>query len=138
MAYFIEKGRDMMEDSEKKRYRNLYLGGDGIERLDRLVTASGSTAGEIARKALLDYEIQQSLYRDLVRDATLRLFLALRPDELYDPADDPRQEEAIRLLGGLLGSQFAAEGIASAFTHLLIHNGGDLIVPDIPFGGTDA
>lgn len=98
---------------------DLFLGKDGVSRIQRLATSSGSSHSEVARRALIEYEVGQSLMRDTVRDATLELIQACMPDELYDPAEDPRQGEAVRRLGELLGSAYAAEGIQLAIMRVV-------------------
>ena len=95
--------------------RDLFLGTDGIERLERLAKVSGQSHSEVTREALIKYEVAQSLFRDTVRSAVINLFRAQIPDGQYDPAEDTRQEEAVRRLGDLLGSHYAAEGIQMAF-----------------------
>lgn len=96
--------------------------GRELSRLMRLSAKTGKSPGDIARQAVIEYEIGQSLFRDTVRDAVLALVQACVPDGQYDPIEDPRQEEAVRHLGGLLNSMYAAEGIQSAFTLLLTQN----------------
>jgi len=106
-----KKGERMSQD---KTHRDIFLGREGIERLERLAQGNGASQSEIARHALIAYEVSQSLYRDTVRDATLALIQACMPDELYDPVDDPRQEDAVKHLGEILGSYYAAEGVQLA------------------------
>jgi hypothetical protein len=107
---------------EEKSDRHDIRWGKELSRLKRLTARSGMSAGEIARQALIDYELSRSEYRDTVRDAVLALFQSLVPDEQYDPVEDPRQQEALQALGDVLHSGFAAEGIAEAFTSLLAEN----------------
>lgn len=99
--------------------RDIRFGKDGIERLERLAVQGNKSPAEVAREALIAYEINQSLFRDTVRDAVLGLIRACTPDELYDPADDPRQEEAVKRLGELLGSYYAAEGVQLAIVQTI-------------------
>jgi len=101
---------------EEKRRRDISWGPDGIGRLERLAQVSGSSQSEVAREALIAYEVNQATYRDTVRDATLALIQACMPDEQFDPSEDPRQEEAVKRLGELLGSYYAAEGVQLAIT----------------------
>ncbi len=54
-----------------------------------------------------------------VRDAVLRLAATLEPDEQYDPASDRLPGNAVRVLGELLGSNAAAEGVQLALGELL-------------------
>lgn len=109
----------MDEDEKEKTKRDIRFGKDGIERLERLAAKERRSAADIAREALISYEVSQSLYRDTIRDAMLVLIQACTPDELYDPANDPRQEEAVRKLGALLGSVYAAEGIQLAIMQVM-------------------
>jgi hypothetical protein len=53
-----------------------------------------------------------------VRSAVLALAATLEPDEQYDPADDPRPEQAHARLAALLGSNERARGVSEAL-HLL-------------------
>lgn len=53
-----------------------------------------------------------------VRQAVLALATALEPDERYDPADDPREEQAVTRLAHLLGGLERARGVSEAL-HLL-------------------
>ena len=92
------------------------------ERLLRLTTREKRSTGEIARKALIQYELGLGHFKDTVRDAILDLFEVLLPDGRYDPEDDTRQEQAVQHLGTMLDSMSAAEGIAEAFTLLLAEN----------------
>lgn len=107
---------------EDKKDRHDIRWGRELPRLLRLAARSGKTPGEIARQALVEYELSQSEFKDMVRDAVLALMRALLPDERYDPLVDPRQQEAEQILGALLHSGFAAEGIAEAFTLLFAEN----------------
>ena len=109
-------------ENEEKNDRHDIRWGKELPRLKRLAVRSGMTPGEIARRALMEYELSQSEFKDTVREAVLVLFRALLPDEQYDPLEDTRQMEAIHYLGALLHSGFAAEGIAEAFTMLFAEN----------------
>jgi hypothetical protein len=106
-----------------KTKRDIRFGKEGIERLDRLASLSGDSPGEIARQALIEYELSRAHFRDTVCSAVLNLFRAQVPDELYDPAEDTRQEEAVRQLGALLGSIYAAEGIQQALIRMINQQG---------------
>lgn len=87
---------------------------DAVDRINRLKKEMDLDASKIVRRALLELELQQSNLRQDVMHAVLALTAALEPDERYDPADDPRREEATQRLAALLGSTPAAEGIAQA------------------------
>lgn len=91
---------------------------EAVERIERLKGAMDLDASKIVRRGLLQLELQQSNLRQDVMHATLALAAALDPDERYDPADDPRREEATQRLAALLGSTPAAEGIAQALVVL--------------------
>lgn len=104
---------------EERTKRDIRFGKDGIERLERLAVRGNKSPAEVAREALIAYEVNQSLFRDTIRDATLALIAACTPDELYDPCEDPRQEEAVKRLGDLLGSYYAAEGIQLAIVRTI-------------------
>lgn len=110
-----------MGDSAKAR-RDTYWGKEGVHRLGRLSSSSGESPDKIARQALIEYELSRSEFRETVRNAVLDLFQVLIPDELWDPADDPRQDQAVRFLGTLLNSAYAAQGIADAFSLLYAEN----------------
>src|SRR5271165_5049069 len=58
-----------------------------------------------------DYHLQ-------VRDAVLSLALTIEPDELYDPADDPRPVDAMQRLTQLLDSPEAALAVGEALSLL--------------------
>lgn len=119
-SYLGEKDKGMGQ--EKQNHRDLWLGQDGIERLERLSTNRGTSQSEVARDALLAYELAQSEFRVTVCSAVLDLFRACIPDELYDPREDTRQEDAVRVLGSRISSLPAAEGIQQAFTLLIARN----------------
>jgi hypothetical protein len=108
---------------QDKTHRDLFLGSDGIERLERLAQGKGASQSEIARQALVAYEVNQSLFRDTICAAVLALYRACTPDGLYDPAEDTRQEDAVRRLGTLLGSMYAAEGIQLALIRVITQQG---------------
>jgi hypothetical protein len=117
-----ESSRSSRMKKDDKVHRDIWFGQEGIQRLERLAYTCRSSQGEIARQALIEYEISRTQFRDTVRDAVLAVFRAQIPDELYDPVDDPRQEESVRHLGELLNSPYAAEGIAEAFSLLFAQN----------------
>lgn len=91
---------------------------DDMARLKRLAEASQADQSTVIREALLLYELEQSYVRDNVRDAVLALAAAVAPDGQYDPADDPRPEQAVLALAALLGSVPAAEGVQLALMAL--------------------
>jgi hypothetical protein len=132
-----------MGTKDKDPRRDIWWGDDGIERLDRLCASFSDTAASIARRALLEFELRQVEIRDMVCDAVLDLLQAQVPDGQYDPADDPREALATARLGALLGSSYAAQGVAEAFRLLLAHNPTTLLsIPsreqDISFVEPDA
>lgn len=112
----------MDKKSDRKEGRHdIWWGKDGTRRLERLAAASGKSYGEIARTAIADYELSQSFFRDEVCRAVLNL-LQTQVDGQSDPADDEREVQAVRALGALLGSGYAAEGIQQAFKLLFAQN----------------
>ena len=69
----------------------------------------------------LTQEVQHSFDRDAVRDRVLDLASTCEPEDLYDPADNPRPEAAVLALMDLLGNvraKDAAEGIQAALWDL--------------------
>ena len=110
--------------NEEKARRDTYWGADGLRRLDRLSSGEGRSGTDIAREALIEYEMSQSSFRDTVRDRILDLYNALLPNDAFDPIDDPRREKATIALAEVLNSVYAAQGIASALTLLQNQNGG--------------
>lgn len=111
-----------MNKDEKQQHRDIWLGRAGVERLERLARVCRSSHGEVTREALVAYELSRSEFRDTVKEAIIQVIRAAIPDEQYDPVDDPRMEEAVRYLGHLLNSPFAAEGIALAMTLFFAQN----------------
>jgi hypothetical protein len=99
--------------------KSLRLDSVAEQRLDRLRQHYGDDSATM-RAALLCLELQQSHLRDLVRQAVLDLAAAVQPDERYDPADDPRPEQATLALAALLGSISAAEGVALALREVVL------------------
>jgi hypothetical protein len=94
------------------------LDDESIARSERLENELDLDKSKVVRLALKKLELQQSNLRQDVMHAVLALAAALEPDERYDPADDPRREEATQRLAALLGSTPAAEGIAQALVVL--------------------
>lgn len=90
-------------------------------RLDRLVAHDGNRA-DVIREALLQLELHQSYTRDQVRNAVLAVAAAEESDGQYDPADDPRPEQAVSVLAERLGSLPAAEGVQLALRQLWLRN----------------
>lgn len=58
--------------------------------------------------------VDQIVTQIAVRNAVVAFWTALEPDERYDPADDPRETEALAQLVRALGSEVAARGVAEA------------------------
>jgi hypothetical protein len=110
----VRQRKELKMDEEERTRRDIRFGKDGIERLERLARESNKSSADIAREAVFAYEVAQSGFRDTVRDAVLNLYHVMQPDGQYDPVDDPRSEDAVRKLGTLLGSMYAAEGIQLA------------------------
>lgn len=100
------------------RDRHSVRWGKELPRLIRLAQLHGRSTGEIAREALISYEVTQSQFRDTIRDTVLSLYRASIPDEMYDPSDDPRQENAVRSLADMLGNIYVAEGIQLAIMQI--------------------
>jgi len=126
-----------MAKNDKSR-RDVHFGVEGIHLMNSLARSEGRPGGEIAREALFDYVRKRTGYRDIVRDAVLDLMRALLPDGQYDPVDDPREQEAVHILGVLLQSAYAAEGIAAAITLLFAENVLEMSTLHIPLVGDSA
>lgn len=88
------------------------------ELLELDATALGTTPGALLRDCYRDWRISQAETADRIRVQVLCLAEASQPDERFDPADDPRASLAIENLAALLGSAYAAQGIADALTDL--------------------
>jgi len=58
--------------------------------------------------------IGQIVAQVAVRNVVVAFWAALEPDERYDPADDPRESEALAQLARVLGDETAARGVAEA------------------------
>lgn len=127
----------VMAKNDKGR-RDVWFGTEGITLMNYLATQEGRPGGEIARKALFEYASNRVGYRDIIRDAVLDLMRALLPDGQYDPVDDPREQEAVHILGVLLQSAYAAEGIAAAITLLFAENVLEMSTLHIPLVGDSA
>jgi hypothetical protein len=80
--------------------------------------ARGQKRGELVRELVRESLLARAAVRDQVRAAVLALAAAVEPDERYDPAGDPRESEAIGRLAALLGSAYAAQGVAEALHDL--------------------
>jgi hypothetical protein len=111
-----------LASKEEKARRDTHWGTDGLQRLDRLARLEKRSGAEIARQALIDYELGKSYFRDTVREAVLGVLRALLPDEQFDPVDDIRQDEAVGVLGMLLNSVYAAQGIRDALEAVVVRN----------------
>lgn len=110
-----------MENPQKepvKVRRDIYFGDGGMRRLFRLIEMTGHEAGDVVRSALIEYELNQTALRDVVRDAVLDLARSILPDGRDDPTQDTRREQAERSLAELLNSLYAAQGIAQALVIL--------------------
>lgn len=73
-------------------------------------------------------QIKLSFDRDKIRDAVLDLYRAQLPDDQYDPADDHRQEDAVKKIIHLTGSPVIAEAIQQALNVII----GENILKSIP------
>jgi hypothetical protein len=112
---------------EEKNRRDTRWGPGGLQRLDRLAKQERRSGAEIARQALIDYEVSQSYFRDTVRCAALQLFQALVYQEegwYGDPASEEATpaDKATAELASLLNSIYAAQGMREAFEMVLDHN----------------
>lgn len=97
---------------------DVYLGADLLAWLEAESQAAGTAKAEIIKEALRERRLARSLLAEQIRQAVLALSVAIEPDERYDPADDPRESEALSVLARLLGSAYAAQGIADALSGL--------------------
>jgi hypothetical protein len=73
-------------------------------------------------QSTINDQVQASLDRSAISDAVIMLAQALRPDEQYDPVDDPRPAAAVMRLADLLGNvrpRAAAEGIQLALASII-------------------
>lgn len=77
---------------------------------------------EFPETSLANEQVQASLNRDGVAAAVLALAAALRPDGLYDPADDPRPGAATLSLAALISNlsnpRLVAEGVQIALASI--------------------
>lgn len=112
----------MASSKEEKDRRDTRWGTEGLRRLDRLAGLEKRSSAEIARQALIQYELDQSYFRDTVREGVLDVLRTLLPDEQFDPVDDTRQDEAVVALGMLLNSVYAAQGIRDALEAAFVRN----------------
>jgi hypothetical protein len=88
------------------------------ELLEADAQALGTSPGALLRDCYRDWRLGQSEIADRVRIQVLLLAEASQPDERFDPEDDPRGGLAIENLAALLGSAYAAQGIADAMSDL--------------------
>lgn len=97
---------------------DVYLGSDLLAWLEAESQASGASKAELIKDALRDWRLSQFQIASQIRRAVLLLAEAIEPSEEFDPADDPRAPLATEALGRLLGSAYAAQGIADALSEL--------------------
>lgn len=97
---------------------DVYLGADLLAWLEAESQAGDQSKAEIIKEALRDWRLAQSAMADETRRATLQLAAAIEPSEEYDPVEDARETEALNVLARLLGSAYAAQGIADALNTL--------------------
>lgn len=90
------------------------FGAELLDWIDREAAATGQPRGTLVKALVLDARLQRDGIKPLVRQAVLDLAIAVEPDERYDPADDPRESEAVTALAALLGSYVTAEACAEA------------------------
>ena len=108
-----------MEEARSDKL-DIRWGREGVQRLRRLSAYSGDSSVMIARQALLEYELSRAEFRDTVREAVLELMRSLVPDNQHNPVNDSgREERALRTLGELLNSNYAAQGVADALSLLV-------------------
>lgn len=96
---------------------DVYLGADLLAWLESESQASDQSKAEIIKAALRDRRLGQAGLAGEVRAAVLTLAQAIEPSEI-DPAEDMRAAEALNALARLLGSAYAAQGIADALAQL--------------------
>jgi hypothetical protein len=73
-------------------------------------------------QSTINDQVQDSLDRSAISDAVQALADAMRPDEMYDPADDPRPAAAVMRLADLLSNirpRVAAEGVQMALDSMI-------------------
>ncbi len=73
---------------------------------------------EMNERDAISKRVERSLQRDDIRNAILTVGQAIVPDGQYDPADDPRLEQAISALGQLVEDMTFAEAVADALRTL--------------------
>lgn len=88
------------------------------EQLAAEAEASGQKRGALVRELVRESLLARAAITDQVRAAVLDLAAAVEPDERFDPADDPREGAAVGRLAALLGSAYAAQGVADALHEL--------------------
>lgn len=86
--------------------------------LNAVADAGGRKPGEYLRDLFQRDLLGQAVLKDQVREATIALAAAIEPDEGFDPANDPREGEALGHLAQLLRSAYAAQGIAEALAQI--------------------
>lgn len=82
--------------------------------------ARGIPAAALVKEYVQEARLRDGAITDLVAAAVLALAAAIEPDERYDPADDPREAEAVGQLAQLLGSAPAALGVQKALHQLWV------------------
>lgn len=65
-----------------------------------------------------DQRLERSFTRDALREAIIQVGLAVAPDGVYDPADDPRAAQAVSALAQLVEDTTLAEAVADALRDL--------------------
>ncbi|GHP00927.1 hypothetical protein KSF_109740 [Reticulibacter mediterranei] len=127
-----------MANKEERYRRDTDWGYEGLQRLNRLAGQERRSGAEIARQALVDYEMAQSYFRDVVRGATLQLFQRVVEQEEGRYGDPDLEEpspadKAMSFLASLLHSPYAAMGIREAFENVLRQNRmNQLEIPSVP------
>jgi hypothetical protein len=102
----------------KQHKLDVDYGADLLEYLRQAAAARGVPTAVVAKELARDARLRDSLFAQQITQAVIAVGHAVAPDERYDPADDPRIEEAVVPLAALLGSLPAAEGVASALAVL--------------------
>lgn len=98
---------------------DVYLGAEVLAWLESESQASDQSKAEIIKAALRDRRLAQAAIAGEVRAAVLTLAQATEPSEI-DPTEDAREMGALNALARLLGSLYAAQGIADALSQLWI------------------
>lgn len=94
------------------------FGAELLGWIEREAAATGQARGALVKDLILDARLQRDAIKPLIRQCVLDLGAAVEPDEQYDPAEDPRESQAVATLAALLGSYPAAEACAEALTIL--------------------